>query len=43
MKTRLELALRHVPAAVRLLLVVISLLALALGAGAPDSWSGGGG
>ena len=42
MITRLKLASHHLPTVMRLLLVLSSLLALALGAGAPDNWSGGG-
>ncbi len=43
MKARMQLAMVNVPAVVRLSLVLVSLLALALGSGAPDDWGGGGG
>ena len=42
MKARMQLVLGNLPAAVRLSLVLVSLLALALGSGAPDDWGGGG-
>ena len=42
MKTRMQLALVNVPTVVRLSLVLVSLLALALGSGAPDDWGSGG-
>jgi hypothetical protein len=41
MKARMKLALVNVSAVVRLSLVLVSLLALALGSGAPDAWGGG--
>jgi hypothetical protein len=41
MKARMRLALVNVSAVVRLSLVLVSLLALALGSGAPDAWGGG--
>jgi hypothetical protein len=41
MKARVQLALVNMPAVVRLSLVLASLLALALGSGAPDDWGGG--
>jgi hypothetical protein len=43
MKARMQLALVNLTAVVRLSLVLVSLLALALGSGAPDAWGGGGG
>ncbi len=43
MKARVQLALVKLPTVVRLSLVLVSLLALALGSGAPDDWGGGGG
>ena len=43
MKARMQLALVNVPTVVRLSLVLVSLLALALGSGAPDDWGGSGG
>jgi hypothetical protein len=41
MKARTQLVLVNVSAVVRLSLVLVSLLALALGSGAPDAWGGG--
>jgi hypothetical protein len=41
MKARLQVALASVPTVVRLSLALVSLLALALGSGAPDDWGGG--
>jgi hypothetical protein len=41
MKARIQLALANMPAIARLSLVLVSLLALALGSGAPDDWGGG--
>ncbi len=43
MKAHMQFALVHVPTVLRLSLVLVSLLALALGSGAPDDWGGGGG
>jgi hypothetical protein len=43
MKAHMHLALVNVLAVVRLSLVLVSLMALALGSGAPDAWGGGGG
>ena len=43
MKARMQLALVNVPAVVRLSLVLVSLIALAVGSGAPDAWGNGGG
>jgi hypothetical protein len=41
MKARMQMALVNVPTILRLSLVLVSLLALALGTGAPDDWGGG--
>jgi hypothetical protein len=41
MKARMQMALVNLPAIFRLSLVLVSLLALALGSGAPDDWGGG--
>jgi hypothetical protein len=41
MKARVQLALVNVSTVVRLSLVLVSMLALALGSGAPDDWGGG--
>ena len=38
MKARFGLFLLNVPASVRVTLVLVSLLAMALGSGAPDDW-----
>jgi hypothetical protein len=43
MKARVQLALVNVPTIFRMSLALVSLLALALGSGAPDDWGGGGG
>jgi hypothetical protein len=41
MKARVQLALANATMVVRLSLVLVSLVALALGSGAPDDWGGG--
>jgi hypothetical protein len=41
MKTLISQALITAPVVIRLSLVLVSLLALALGSGAPDDWGGG--
>jgi hypothetical protein len=41
MKARMQLALFNLPTIFRLSMVLVSLLALALGSGAPDDWGGG--
>ncbi len=41
MKAQFTLALANIPTIVRLSLVVVSLLAMALGSGAPDDWGVG--
>jgi hypothetical protein len=43
MKARISLALFRIPVALRVSLALVSLVALALGAAAPDDWSHGGG
>jgi hypothetical protein len=43
MQARLQLAMANSASIIRLSLVLVSLLALALGAGAPDDWGGHGG